>query len=35
MTHALWAADGAGAAERHLAAIRVKAFSGRIARVVD
>ena len=31
--HALWAADAADAAERHLAAIRVKAFAGQLAAV--
>jgi alkylation response protein AidB-like acyl-CoA dehydrogenase len=33
--HALWAADGADAAERHLAAIRTKAFAARLATVGD
>ena len=33
--HALWAADCAGPAERHLAAIRAKAFAGRLAAVGD
>ncbi|MCV7078288.1 acyl-CoA dehydrogenase family protein [Mycobacterium szulgai] len=33
--HALWAADAAGPAERHLAAVRAKAFSGRLATVGD
>jgi len=31
--HALWAADAADAGERHLAAIRVKAFAGQLAAV--
>jgi alkylation response protein AidB-like acyl-CoA dehydrogenase len=31
--HALWAADAASDEERHLAAIRVKAFAGRLAGV--
>jgi alkylation response protein AidB-like acyl-CoA dehydrogenase len=31
--HALWAADAADAAERHLAAVRIKAFAGRLATV--
>jgi alkylation response protein AidB-like acyl-CoA dehydrogenase len=33
--HAVWAADHADAPERHLAALRVKAFSGRLATVGD
>jgi alkylation response protein AidB-like acyl-CoA dehydrogenase len=33
--HALWAADAAEAAERHLAALRAKAFAGRLATVGD
>ncbi|ORW86748.1 acyl-CoA dehydrogenase [Mycobacterium sp. IEC1808] len=33
--HALWAADHAGAEERHLAALRAKAFAGRLATVGD
>lgn len=33
--HALWAADSADAAERHLAAVRTKAFAGRLATVGD
>ncbi|WNG91562.1 acyl-CoA dehydrogenase family protein [Mycobacterium sp. ITM-2016-00318] len=33
--HALWAADCAEPAERHLAAIRAKAFAGRLAAVGD
>jgi len=33
--HALWAADHADAAERHLAAVRAKAFAGRLATVGD
>jgi alkylation response protein AidB-like acyl-CoA dehydrogenase len=33
--HALWAADNAGPDERHLAALRVKAFAGRLATVGD
>lgn len=33
--HALWAADNAGADERHLAALRAKAFAGRLATVGD
>jgi alkylation response protein AidB-like acyl-CoA dehydrogenase len=33
--HALWAADRADAAERHLAALRAKAFAGRLATVGD
>jgi alkylation response protein AidB-like acyl-CoA dehydrogenase len=33
--HALWAADNAGAEERHLSALRAKAFSGRLACVGD
>ncbi|OBG26057.1 acyl-CoA dehydrogenase family protein [Mycobacterium sp. 852002-51057_SCH5723018] len=32
---ALWAADHAGAEERHLAALRAKAFAGRLATVGD
>ncbi|MBW0018764.1 MAG: acyl-CoA dehydrogenase family protein [Mycobacterium sp.] len=33
--HALWAADNADAAERHLSAVRAKAFSGQLASVGD
>jgi alkylation response protein AidB-like acyl-CoA dehydrogenase len=33
--HALWAADYADADERHLAAVRAKAFAGRLATVGD
>jgi len=33
--HALWAADAAGDEERHLAAVRCKAFAGRLATVGD
>jgi alkylation response protein AidB-like acyl-CoA dehydrogenase len=33
--HALWAADNADAAERYLAALRAKAFAGRLATVGD
>ena len=33
--HALWAADAADRDERHLAAMRAKAFSGRLASVAD
>ena len=33
--HALWAAANADAGERHLAAIRAKAFAGRLATVGD
>lgn len=33
--YALWAADNADRRERHLAALRVKAFSGRLAGVGD
>jgi alkylation response protein AidB-like acyl-CoA dehydrogenase len=33
--HAVWAADHAGARERHLSALRVKASSGRLATVGD
>lgn len=33
--HALWAADNADADERHLAALRAKAFAGRLATVAD
>jgi alkylation response protein AidB-like acyl-CoA dehydrogenase len=33
--HALWAADNADADERHLAAVRAKAFAGRLATVGD
>lgn len=33
--HALWAADGAQADERHLAAIRAKAYAGQLATVAD
>lgn len=33
--HALWAADAADADERHLAALRAKAFAGRLATVGD
>lgn len=33
VSHALWAADAADPAERHLAAVRAKAFAGRLATV--
>jgi alkylation response protein AidB-like acyl-CoA dehydrogenase len=33
--HALWAADAAEPAERHLAAVRAKAFAGQLATVAD
>ena len=33
--HALWAADNAGPEGRHLAALRAKAFAGRLATVGD
>jgi alkylation response protein AidB-like acyl-CoA dehydrogenase len=33
--HALWAADAAAPAERHLAALRAKAFAARLATVAD
>ncbi|MBW0011950.1 acyl-CoA dehydrogenase family protein [Mycobacterium sp.] len=33
--HALWAADNADAGERHIAALRAKAFAGRLATVGD
>ena len=33
--HALWAADAAQPAERHLAAVRAKAFAGELATVAD
>jgi alkylation response protein AidB-like acyl-CoA dehydrogenase len=33
--HALWAADAAAPAERHLAALRAKAFAARLASVAD
>jgi alkylation response protein AidB-like acyl-CoA dehydrogenase len=33
--HALWAADAADAEERHLAAVRAKAFTSRLATVGD
>ena len=33
--HALWAADAAQPAERHLAAVRAKAFAGQLATVGD
>jgi alkylation response protein AidB-like acyl-CoA dehydrogenase len=33
--HALWAADSANAEERHRAALRTKAFAGRLATVGD
>jgi alkylation response protein AidB-like acyl-CoA dehydrogenase len=33
--HGLWAADNADADERHLSALRAKAFSGRLATVGD
>ena len=33
--HALWAADAAPPAERHLAAVRAKAFAGELATVAD
>jgi alkylation response protein AidB-like acyl-CoA dehydrogenase len=35
VVHALWAADHAGPDERHLAALRAKAFAGRLATVGD
>ncbi|MBV8291735.1 MAG: acyl-CoA dehydrogenase family protein, partial [Mycobacterium sp.] len=35
MIHALWAADAADRDERHLAAMRAKAFAGRLATVAD
>ncbi len=35
VVHALWAADNAGAEERHLSAVRAKAFAGRLASVGD
>jgi alkylation response protein AidB-like acyl-CoA dehydrogenase len=35
VTHALWAADAAPAAERRLAALRAKTFAGRLATVGD
>jgi alkylation response protein AidB-like acyl-CoA dehydrogenase len=35
VTHALWAADSAEPEERHLAAVRAKAFAGRLASVGD
>ena len=35
VVHALWAADCADAAERHRAALRAKAFAGRLATVGD
>jgi alkylation response protein AidB-like acyl-CoA dehydrogenase len=35
LVYALWAADYADHAERHLAALRVKAFAGRLATVGD
>jgi alkylation response protein AidB-like acyl-CoA dehydrogenase len=33
--HAVWAADAAAPAERHLAALRAKAFAGRLTTVAD
>ena len=33
--HALWAADNADAGERHLSAVRAKAFAGQLATVGD
>lgn len=33
--HALWASDASPGAERHLAALRAKAFAGRLATVAD
>jgi alkylation response protein AidB-like acyl-CoA dehydrogenase len=33
--HALWASDNADAGERHLAAVRAKAFAGQLATVGD
>jgi alkylation response protein AidB-like acyl-CoA dehydrogenase len=33
--HALWAADAGESTERHLAAVRAKAFAGRLAGVAD
>ncbi len=33
--HALWAADSADSAVRHLSALRAKAFAGRLATVGD
>jgi alkylation response protein AidB-like acyl-CoA dehydrogenase len=33
--HALWAADAAHPADRHLAAVRAKAFAGQLAGVAD
>ena len=33
--HALWAADAAAPAERHLAAVRAKAFAGQLVTVAD
>jgi alkylation response protein AidB-like acyl-CoA dehydrogenase len=33
--HALWAADAAGSAERHRAALHARAFAGRLASVGD
>jgi alkylation response protein AidB-like acyl-CoA dehydrogenase len=33
--HALWAADAAQPAERHLAAVRAKAYAARLATVGD
>ncbi|HZQ32574.1 MAG TPA: acyl-CoA dehydrogenase family protein [Mycobacterium sp.] len=35
VVHALWAADAADPAERHLAAIRAKAFAGQLTAVGD
>jgi len=35
VTHAIWAADSAEPAERHLAALHAKAFAGRLASVGD
>jgi alkylation response protein AidB-like acyl-CoA dehydrogenase len=33
--HALWAADAAQSTDRHLAAVRAKAFAGQLASVAD
>ncbi len=33
--HALWASDAASSAERHLAAVRAKAFAGQLVTVAD
>jgi alkylation response protein AidB-like acyl-CoA dehydrogenase len=35
LIHALWAADNADAGERHLSALRAKAFAGQLAAVGD